>query len=245
MTYDHGPQAVLIEADLWSNGEPILADAHVTTWRLYGDGFVVFAGDPAPLSSGLDATVRTGHLSEAEVAGLIAYLDQVGFYSLDAAYQPKPAPTDAETARISVYAVHGKTVSVYAPGLSPAPPAFDLAWARITRTIPSDAGTFVPTEAYLESTPAGGVTNFADRGSLADWTLTSPRLADVVDGTVVSGPAYSQLAALVAQQQRDTLFREGNQVYRVRFAPNIPRAVHLTDWLGMVLDAPREFDGRT
>jgi hypothetical protein len=30
----------------------------------------------------------------------------------------------------------------------------------------------------------------------------------------------------------------------VRFSPNLPRAAHLTDWVGTILNAPREFDGR-
>jgi hypothetical protein len=245
ISYDHSPQAVLIEADLRNEAQPTAADSHVTTWRLYGDGFVVFAGGPAPLSSGLDAAVQTGHLSEGQIAGLEAVLDQVGFYSLDDWYQPKAAATDAETARIGVYATHAKTVNVYAPEAGGGPLAFGQAWERIIRTIPTDAQPFVPTDAYLESTPAGAVTNFADRNSLADWPLAGLQLSDAVEGVLVSGLAYSQAAALVAQQLPNTLYREGNQVYSIRFAPNVPRAVHLTDWLGTILAAPREFDGRT
>jgi hypothetical protein len=52
------------------------------------------------------------------------------------------------------------------------------------------------------------------------------------------------MLALRADKPTAILFREGDRAYRARFEPRLPRAVYLSDSLGMILNAPREFDGR-
>ena len=253
VAYDHNPRALLIEADVLGGSPAPPSDMHVPIWRLYGDGTVVFAGARAPLSSGLDAVVRVGHLSESEIQSLFAYLSQVGFFALQNSYQPRPAPVDAPTAHITIFlntpALAGgarevKTVSVFAPDSESTPQAFSDAMNRITQTIPADAQTFVPTDAYLESTDAGPVSALGAQDASGDWSISSVRLADAINGVTVSGSAYTRVSTLFASNLPVTLYREGNRAYRVRFAPNVPRAVHLSDWVGVILDAPREFDGR-
>lgn len=244
LSYEHNPRALLIEADVSGGAATAPDDMHVPRWRLYGDGLVVFAGESAPLSSGLDAVVRVGHLSDSEIQNLLAYLNQVGFFSLEDSYRPRPAPDDAPTAHVTVYLSKAKTVSVYAPDSEGTPQNFSDAMARITQTVPADAQTITPTDAYLESTDAGSVSNFGAKDTLGDFSVAGVRLADAIEGITVSGSAYSQASALIARTLPATLFREGDRVYRVRFAPNVPRSVHLSDWVGSILEAPREFEGR-
>lgn len=220
-------------------------DAHVIMFRLYGDGFVVFAGAQTPLVSGLDAAVRVGHLSEAEIQSLVAFINQSGFLNLNAAYPSRPpAPSDM-SARVSVYLNRAKTVQVYAPEAESTPQIFKDVLARIKRTIPSDAQNFLPGDAFLQATPAGSVSQLGQGVTIGEWSNVSVRLADAADGIVLSGNVFTQIAALVANNYTNGLYREGDRVYRVRFLPNIPRVQHLTDWVGVILDGTREFDGRT
>jgi hypothetical protein len=244
IAYERDPSAVLIEADISGGFAPVPRDAHVPTFRLYADGFVVFAGERAPLSTGLDAVVRVGYLSDAQIQSLLAYLSQGGFFALNSFYQPRPIPTDSPTARISVYLNQAKTVRVYAPNAPGTPQIFSDAFKRIAQTIPSDAQMFVPTDGYLLATYAGSVNDFGASASLAEWSSAGVRLADAAEGVPVAGSLYSTIVALVERSFPNSLYREGDRVYHVRFAPNLPRAVHLTDWVGVILDAPREFDGR-
>ena len=253
VAYDHNPRALLIEADVLGGSTAPPSDMHVPIWRLYGDGTVVFAGARAPLSSGLDAVVRVGHLSESEIQSLFAYLSQVGFFALQNSYQPRPAPVDAPTAHITIFlntpALAGgarevKTVSVFAPDSESTPPAFSDAMNRIMQTIPADAQTFTPTDGYLESTYAGAVSSLG-ADAMGDWSISGVRLADAINGVTISGSGYARVSQLFAANLPVTLYSEGNRAYRVRFAPNVPRAAHLSDWVGIILDAPREFDGRT
>jgi hypothetical protein len=242
--HERNPRAILIEADVWGETLAGLRDAHVPLFRLYGDGFVVFAGANAPLTTGLDAVVRTGRLSEGEIQGLLAYLNQIAFLNLKEYYEPRPKPADAPTAYISVYQNKAKTVSVYAPSHDSTPQAFSDALKRILLTIPADAQSFSPSNGYLQATDAGPVANFAAKDNVLDWTITGVKLADAASGVTISGGAYAQMVALRADKPTVTLFREGDHAYRVRFEPKLPRAVYLSDWLGMILNAPREFDGR-
>ncbi|HEX7594258.1 MAG TPA: hypothetical protein VF429_08820, partial [Anaerolineae bacterium] len=242
--YERSPRALLIEADVADSAAIVPADMHVPLWRLYGDGLVVSAGDRAPLSAGMDSVTRVGHLSESEIQNLLAYLSGVGFFSLNDSYVPRPAPVDAPTAHITVFLSKAKTVQVYAPDAEGAPQNFSAALTRLTQTVPADAQTFAPTDAYLESTDAGPVSSFVAKSAPGDWAVAGVRLADAINGITISGSAFTQASALIAKNLPSTLFRDGDRVYRVRFAPNLPRGIHPSAWVGTILDAPREFDGR-
>jgi hypothetical protein len=218
-------------------------DAHVVTFRLYGDGYVVFAGDQMPLSSGLDASIRIGHLSEAEISGLIGFVSQSGFLNLNAVYPSRPPSPDAAVARVSIYLNRSKTVRVYAPDET-TPKIFKDVLDRIRQTIPSDTQNVLPIDAFLQATPAGSPSNLGQGLTIGEWSNVNVHLADAAEGIVVSGSTYVQVAALVSRSTSG-LYRDGDQVYRVRFAPNLPRAPHLSDWVGTILDGTREFSGRT
>lgn len=242
--YERNPRAIVVEADVWGGASSALRGSHVPLFRLYGDGLVVFAGANAPLSTGLDAVVRTGYLSDAEIQNLLAHLNQVAFLNLRDYYEPRPKPPDAATAYINVYQTRLKSVRVYAPDHESTPVAFTEAFKRILLTIPANAQTYTPTSGYLQSTDAGAVSNFTVKDNVLDWTIAGVKLADATDGIIVSGSTYARLVALRAENPTATLFREGTRVYRVRFEPQLPRAVYLSDVVGMILNAPREFDGR-
>ena len=242
--YDHNARALLIEADVTNDVPVALRDMHVPLWRLYGDGLVVFAGERTPLSSGLDAVVRVAHLSPAEIQNLLASLNQIGFFTLGNSYQPRSMSVDAPTAQVGVYVNKAKTVTVREPNSDATPQIFADAFNRIIQMVPADAQTYTPLDAYLETTDAGALGNLGAKDLLTDWAVPGVRLADAVDGSTISGNALTLVGAIISNNPA-ALFREGNRAWRVRFAPNLPRAVHLSDWIGIILDAPREFDGRT
>jgi hypothetical protein len=242
--YDRNPRALLIEADVTTDETTLLRDMHVPLWRLYGDGLVVLAGGSLPLSSGLDAVVRVGHLSSAEIQNLLSYLNQSGFFKLGDSYEPRLASADAQTAHMSVYLSRAKTVSVKDPSSGSTPQVFSDAFKRITQTVPVDAQTFAPQDAYLQATDAGALSNLGAKELLTEWPVPAVRLADAADGSTISGNAQTLVGAIISNNPT-TLFGDGGRAWRIRFAPNLPRAVHLSDWAGIILAAPREFDGRT
>ena len=131
---DRYPRALLIKADVLESS--MSRDSHVPLFQLYGDGFIVFAGERATQSTGLDAPVRTGRLSENAIQHLLALLNQPEFANLKEYYEPRPKPADAPTAHISVYLNKAKTVTVYAPDDSSSPSAFTDAFKRIMQSIP-------------------------------------------------------------------------------------------------------------
>ncbi len=246
ISFEHNPRAILIEADLTGGPLNVPVDVHVPLFRLYADGFVLCAGDSQPLSTGLDAQIRTGQLTDKEMQELLGYLSQAGFFSLSNSYRPRPAPTDLQTAYISIYLNRVKTVEVYGPELDYVPAAFGLAFRRIIQSIPRERQTVVPVDGWVYATSAGSVSDFAQSDILPEWPVrTGVRLADAAEGTRVSGDAFASAAQGFASGLPRSLFREGNRAFRVRFAPNLPRKEHLTDWVGVLLQAPREFEGRT
>jgi hypothetical protein len=245
IAYDRNPRAILVEADIVGGLAPVPREAHVPLFRLYADGFVVFAGEQTPLSTGLDAVVRTGYLAETDIQQLLAFLRDSGFYGLDAYYEPKPVPADLATGHITVNLNKAKTVQVYAPGLQNTPKAFYDAFGSILHSIPETSKTFAPNEGYLVALPAGAVSDFRSKDILAEWSPTvGVRLADAADGSTVSGSDYGNVVSLIARTWPNSLYREGERAYRVQFSPQLPRAVYLTDWVGTILQAPREFEGR-
>ena len=241
---DKNPRAILIEADEFGGMTRIPRDAHVPVFRLYADGFVVFAGEAASLATGLDAVARVGRLSESQIQNLLASLTLTGFFALKDYYEPRPKPTDAPTAYISVFLTKVKTVSVYAFDAESAPKNFSDAFAAIKHAIPADAQTYTPMDGYLAATSAGSVSELGAGINVSEWKDAGVRLADVGTGVNVSGNTFTAVAALIAKRYPESLYREGDRAYRVRFSPNLPRAAPLTDSIGTILNAPREFDGR-
>ncbi len=244
IAYDRNPRAILLEADITGGANGVTRDAHVPLFRLYGDGMVIFAGKRTDLTTGLDAEPRVGYLSEVEIQALLATLRDVGFSSLNAYYEPRPVPKDMPTASITFYDAKAKSVRVYAPDSPSTPKAFSNALAQITSAVPSPSKSYVPTDGYLISATAGTASELPG-AELVDWNgATGLRLADATNGTTVTAPAMPTIAALVGTASAKSLFRDGSTAYRVRFGLNLPRSVHLTDWIGTILAAPREFEGR-
>ncbi len=242
LNYEKNARAILLEADTLGMTQ-VPRDAHVPMFRLYGDGTIIFAGESTLQASGLDAVVRVGRLTDSQIQTLLNDLNQTGFFTLQDYYEPRVKSPDSATATISVYLARAKMVRVYAPDDPSAPKSFADAYALIQRAIPVDAQTFTPSDAYLSATLAGAASEISS-ASFGEWKSVNLRLSDVADGVTIAGNNFDTIASLVSKNYPSTLFRDGERVYRVRFAPNLPRPAHLTDWVGTILNAPREFDGR-
>lgn len=243
IAFDRNPRALLIDADAFAPN--LSRDTHVPLFRLYADGFVVFAGERTATATGLDAVVRLGQLSDGAVQNLLAYIYQAGFFDLPEYTEPRPKPADGTLMQIRIYLTKTKTVRMLTANDDDTPTIFADVFKRIIQSIPNDATTFTPTDAYFESTDVGATNSITAKEPFIDWTIADVKLADATNGITVSGKTYTQILALRANQPETALYRDGNRAYRLRFAPNLPRAVRLTNWLGTILNAAREFDGRT
>lgn len=243
--YDKSPLGIIIQADVRTGPVTVSRSGHVPLFRLYGDGLVVYAGEPAPGSTGFDSTVMTGYLSEFQIQSLLVFLNDSGFYQLGSFYEPKPVPANLAKAVISAYVGKVKTVRVNGPGFPGTPNSFLDILSRITQTRPIEPKQFLPSDGYLIAVSAGSASDLRLSAGAPEWQSgIGVRLADATDGTTVSGTVYANVLSFLAKNAAATVMREGNRLYSVRFAPNLPRSVHLTDWIGTILDAPREFEGR-
>jgi hypothetical protein len=156
IVYDHDPAALIVEADTFSGERPGTLESHVPTLRLYGDGFLVYAGEPALANLGTDAIVMTGHLSEGEVQDVLWFIHEAGFFDLKVEESDQRLPADVDTAHITVHlADRSHRVQVYAPDSESTPEAFTRIYERLAEIKPTDALPFEPDWGTLHARPFG------------------------------------------------------------------------------------------
>ena len=87
ITWLSDPNSILVQYDFLGGlmgGGP---GTNVPLWKLYGDGLLVWS-EGGPATPGFSSQVWIGHLSEAEINELIAFISEQGFWDLDSTYQP-------------------------------------------------------------------------------------------------------------------------------------------------------------
>ncbi|MGH2544863.1 MAG: hypothetical protein ACRDIB_18890, partial [Ardenticatenaceae bacterium] len=83
---DRSPDTIVIQ---FREGGGFTTAPHATIlpqWTLYGDGFVVWTEQSDQPTPGFTQKVWTGTLTDDEINALVAYADEVGFWSLDPSY---------------------------------------------------------------------------------------------------------------------------------------------------------------
>jgi hypothetical protein len=210
----------------------------VPTLRLYGDGFVVYAGEPTLANLGTDAIVMTGHLSEEEVQDILWFIHEAGFFDLEGSESP---PADVDTAHITVnLAERSHRVPVYAPGSEGTPEAFARVYERLTEVRPADATPFELVWGTLYARPFA-----AQVSDVVRWPEEMGlNLADASIGIPLRGELFQQVRHLLSGRPGRQAYGEGDDLYQVWLRVDWPRRLPLSHLLGRVLESPQEFQGQ-
>jgi len=125
LNYDTGAGTVVVEADSAGGFVPeAFVRGHIPGFRLYGDGRVIWTEQ-----AGLGEAVHEGHLAPQEVADLLAWIAERGFFEMDDFYTVENAPTDMPSDCVAVHlAAQDKRVCEYFDG---APEAFGEIYDRL------------------------------------------------------------------------------------------------------------------
>jgi hypothetical protein len=236
---DHDPAALIVEADTLGEERPGTRASHVPALRLYGDGFVVYAGEPSLASLGTDAIVMTGHLPEGEIQDILWLIQEAGFFDLEESNQELPA--DEEIAHITVNLAHrSHHVQVIAPGSEGTPEAFTRVYERLTGIKPADATPFEPDWGTLHARPFA-----AQVSDVVRWPEeTGVNLADAATGIPLQGEIFQQVRHLLSGRPGRQAYRDGDGLYQVWLRVDWPRRLPLSHLLGRVLESPQEFQGK-
>ena len=239
IAYDHDPAALIVEADTFSGERPGTLASHVPALRLYGDGFVVYAGEPTLTHLGTDAVVMTGHLSEGEIQDILWFVHEAGFFDLEES--PQKPPADRDSAHVSVHlADQSHRVQVYAPSSEDTPEAFPHVYERLTGIRPADAMPFEPDWGTLHARP------FAARVSdVVRWPEEmGVNLADAATGIPLPGELFQRVRHLLSGRPGRQAYGQGDDLYQVWLRVDWPRRLPLSHLLGRVLESPQEFEGQ-
>ena len=239
IAYEHDPAALIVEADTLDEEGAGTPESHVPTLHLYGDGFVVYAGEPALANLGTDAIVMTGHLSGEEVQDILCFIHEAGFFDLEESHQRPSA--DVDSAHITVHwADRSHRVQVYAPGSESTPEPFTRVYERLTEIRPADATPFEPGWGTLHVRPFA-----AQVSDVVRWPEEMGlNLADAAIGIPLRGELFQRVRHLLSGRPGRQAYREGDSLYQVWLRADWPRRLPLSRLLGRVLESPHEFEGQ-
>jgi hypothetical protein len=239
IAYDHDPAALIVEADILAEGRSGTPESHVPTLRLYGDGFVVYAGEAALANLGTDAIVMTGHLSEEEIQDVLWFIQESGFFDLEESDQKPPANVDS--AHITVQLAHqSHHVQVYALGSEGTPEAFTRVYERLTELRPADATPFEPDWGTCHVRPFVGQVS-----DVVHWPEEMGiRLAAAATGIPLQGELFQRVRHLLSGRPGRQAYREGDSLYQVWLRVDWPRRLPLSRLLDRILESPQEFEGQ-
>jgi hypothetical protein len=242
IAYDHDPAALVVEADTFGGERPGTLESHMPTLCLYGDGFVVYAGEPALANLGTDAIVMTGHLSGEEVQDILWFIREAGFFDLKGEESDQRLPADVDTSYITVNLTdRSHRVQVYAPDSESTPEAFTRVYQRLVEVRPRDALPFEPDWGTLHARPFGGQVSDVVR-----WPEEmGVRLADAaVTGIPLQGEIFQRVRHLLSGRPGRQAYGESDDLYQVWLRVDWPRRLPLSHLLGRVLESPQEFEGQ-
>jgi hypothetical protein len=239
IAYDHDPAALVVEADILDEGRSGMPESHVPTLRLYGDGFVVYAGEATQANLGTDAIVMTGRLSGEEVQDILWFIQEAGFFDLEKSDQKLPAGVD--TAHITVHlADQPHYVQVYAFGSEGTPEAFNRVYERLTEIRPADATPFEPEWGTCHVRPFVGQVS-----DVLHWPEEMGiNLAAATTGIPLQGELFQRVRHLLSGRPDRQAYREGDSLYQVWLRVDWPRRLLLSRLLSRILESPQEFEGQ-
>jgi hypothetical protein len=227
LEYSRNPGVLVVEADTYGGLTPPPTGRHVAEVSIYGDGFVVLASDEQS-SVGTDRVVRTGHISEEELAELLSFIADTGFFELDDQYMPSAALPDMPWRHVIVNLLGcSKTVAIYPHDFADAPTAFSEVYSELTGVEPSDATVFTPSSGVLTATDLGPIDGLpgGQQSQVAPWDspLVGIELADAREGVHLAGDQYGVVEEFLLRYPPGQLFgSQQGQAYQVLLEADLP-----------------------
>ena len=228
LEYDNSAGTLIIEVDTYGGLLPPPSSRHIAELSIYGDGQVVLAEEDGAPRVGTDRAVTIGRISEQELAGLLSFIADSGFFGLDDYYVDPAAPTDGPSSHVRVELLGlSRSVSVYPSDYAAAPAAFWRTYDAVIGVQPSDATAFVPTSGTLTATDLGPIDDLpAGQGNqVAPWDtpLVGIALPEATGGAHLEGEQYQSVEQFLLRYPQGQLFgsQEG-RAYQVLLEADLP-----------------------
>jgi hypothetical protein len=177
---------------------------------------------------GTDRAVTIGRIGEQELAGLLSFIADSGFFGLDDYYVDPAAPTDGPWTHVRVELLRGsRSVSIYPPDYADAPAALWRTYDAVMGVEPSDATAFVPTSGTLTATDLGPIDDLpAGQGNqVAPWDtpLVGIALGEATERAHLEGEQYQSVEQFLLRYPQGQLFgsQEG-RAYQVLLEADLP-----------------------
>jgi hypothetical protein len=228
LEYDHSGGALIIEADTYGGLLPPPSSRHIAELSIYGDGQVVLAEEDGAPRVGTDRAITIGRIGEQELAELLAFIAESGFFGLDDRYVDPAAPTDGpwKHVRVELLGV-SRSVSIYPADYADAPAAFWQTYDAVTRVQPSDATAFAPTSGTLTATDLSPIDDLpgGQGNQVAPWDtpLVGIALAEATEGAHLEGEQYGSVEQFLLRYPQGQIFgsQEG-MAYQVLLEADLP-----------------------
>lgn len=228
LEYDDSAGALIVEVDTYGGLLPPPSSRHIAELSIYGDGQVVLAEEDSAPRVGTDRAVTIGRISEQELAGLLSFIADSGFFGLEGRYVDLAAPTDGPWRHVAVRLLGiSRTVYVYPPDYAAAPDAFWQTYDAVMGIQPLEATAFVPASGTLTATDLGLIDDLpgGQGNQVAPWDtpLMGLALSEATQGAHLEGEKYRSVEQFLLRYPPGQLFgsQEGT-AYRVLLEADLP-----------------------
>jgi hypothetical protein len=208
------PDTLVLRVQEWDSGIPPWEKGRLPAFSLYGEGWVVVAGDPA----GALQQAREFQLPAEEYERLVVDAGAAGLGQ--ARDYEETASTDASLLKVSLRTADGlQATRIAAPEARTWLPGMVVNYVQRLPRAPRGTREFQPTALAVLAT--GGVSD----GPTTAWPL-HPLTEGVrtYEGmcTVVTGDELATVTRLAADAQQQTRWSSGGSLYTVSFRPLLP-----------------------
>lgn len=228
LEYDHSAGALIVELDTHGGLLPPPSGRHTAELSIYGDGLVVLAEEDDAPRVGTDRAITTGHMGEQELAQLLSFIADSGFFGLDDRYVDSAAPTDGPWRHVTVELLGvSRSVSIYPPDYADAPAAFWRTYDAVIGVQPSDATAFVPASGTFTATDLGSIDDLpgGQGNQVAPWDtpLGGIALPEATEGAHLEGEQYRSVEQFLLRYPQGQVFgsQEGT-AYQVLLEADLP-----------------------
>ena len=197
-TWDRSPNTIILQLREGGGFRLAPSATELPQWTLYGDGMVIWTDGAATPTAGFTEAVWIGTLSDTEINELIAFADEIGFWSLDASYSindagqqietdngiviTQPQIADLPSGTLTFNLVDRQhAVLMYPSDYEGMPKAYEALRQRMLATRPTEATTYTASTFRLEAHNLGPIDSLVEgtRALLVEWSFADIALADV------------------------------------------------------------------
>ncbi|HJX38346.1 MAG TPA: hypothetical protein VJ714_07095 [Anaerolineae bacterium] len=235
LEYDNSAGVLIVEVDTYGGLLPPPSSRHIAEVSVYGDGQVVLAEEDGAPRVGTDRAITTGRVGKQELAELLSFIADSGFFGLDERYVDPAAPTDGPWRHVTVELLGiSRSVSIYPSDYAGAPAAFWQTYDAVTDLQPSNATAFAATSGTLTAKDLGPIDDLpAGQGNqVAPWDtpLVGIALSEATDGAHLEGDQYRSVEQFLMRYPQGQLFgsQEGT-AYQILLEANLPWEAESTE----------------